>query len=221
MTGTQPDRQEPPAQAAAAATRRYRRFHVASVTLTRDVVEVALDRPNVARYVAVIHDKDPDVPAHGHVVFEMAEARSVQMVANMLGVSPRCVRPLVGQRGDRYSFGRAVRRLTHESLADQAKGKHRYDDSDVFSSAGYRWRAEVNDLRWREEGGPSLAGRLKLQVLLGERTARSVMEEFPELYIEHHEEFENLERRFLLEQATPAIRALRAAEARRRAREGG
>jgi hypothetical protein len=197
---------------------RHRRFHVASAAVSRNSVEQALDRPNVARYVGIIHDKDPGVAAHGHVVFELVEARSTRMVASMLGVDLACVHPLIGQRGDRYSFSRAVRGLTHETARAKAEGKHRYADEEVFASAGYNWRIEVDLLDSREAGGPSLLSQLKLQVLLGERTARSILEELPELYIEHHDEFEKLDQRFLRERATPAQRALRTAEARRRAR---
>ena len=197
---------------------RHRRFHVASGAITRHSIEQALDRPNVARYVGIVHDKDPGAAKHGHVVFELLEARSVQMVAKMLGVPLSCVNPLVGQRGDRYSFARAVRQLTHETPAYRAEQSHRYADEEVFASVGYNWRADVDLLASQEDGSPSQLSRLKLQVLLGERTARSVLEDLPELYIQHHEEFEKLDQRFLRERATPTQRALRNAEARRRAR---
>jgi len=199
--------------------RRHRRFDVVSAAITRKSIEQALDRPNVARYVGIIHDKDPGAAVRARVVFELVEARSARMVANMLGVDLACVRPLVGQRGDRYSFPRAVRRLTHEAPTDKAEGKHQSDEK-IFASPGYNWRAEIDLLASQEDGSPSQLSRLKLQVLLGERTARSILEELPEIYIEHHEEFEKLDQRFLRERATPMQRALRSAEARRRAREG-
>jgi hypothetical protein len=200
--------------------RRHRRFHVASEAITRHSIERALDRPNVARYVGIVHDKDPGAAKHGHVVLELVEARSVQMVAKMLGAPLSSVHPLVGQRGDKYSFARAAHQLTHETPAYRAEELHRYADDEVFASVGYNWRAEVDLLASREEGSPSQLNRLKLQVLLGERTARSILEELPELYIEHHEEFEKLDQRFLLERATPEQRELRIADARRRARGG-
>jgi len=196
--------------------KRFRRFRVASQTLTRDSIAHALDRPNVVRYAGIVHDKDPDVRTHSHVVLALSEGRTFQTVANMLNVSLALVRPVIGQKGDTHSFARAVRYLTHESPTEQAKGKYRYPDEEVFASMGYEWRREIDALSTREGFMPPLLDRLKLEVFVGERSAHTVREEYPYLYLRHAAVFDKLESRFMTEFANPAQREARMAENRRR-----
>lgn len=173
--------------------KRYRRFRVASRTLTRGSITEALARPNVVKFAGIVHNMDYGVYTHCHAVFALQDARSLATAANMLAVPTALVRPVIGQRGDPYSFARAVRYLTHESPTEQAKGKHRYSDDEVFASEGYDWRAEVDGLRAREGDIPSLLDRVRLDVLQGRRSARSVLEEFPVMFIKHRVQFEQLE----------------------------
>ena len=183
---------------------RPRRFRVTSQTLTRDSIVDALDRPNVVRYAGIVHDKDPGVRTHAHVVFALSEGRTLQTVANMFHVPPGLVRPVIGQKGDTHSFARAVRYLTHESPTEQAKGKYRYSDDEVFASIGYKWRPELDALSTREGFLPPLLDRLKLQVSMGERSADSVRDEYPLLYMKNLVAFRRLEHLFLTEYSTPA-----------------
>ena len=193
---------------------RHRRFRTSSQALTRDSISNALDRPNVERYAGIVHDKDLYVHEHAHVVLEMRDGRTFQTVANMLGVPLILVSPVIGQKGDLFSFARAVRYLTHESPNEQAKGKYRYPDEEVFASIGYDWRGEIDALTGRETYSPALLDQLKLQVLLGERSARSVLDEYPYVYIRHDAVLEKLEQRFMREFATPTQRELRMEEYR-------
>ncbi|MGO4689461.1 Rep family protein [Glaciibacter sp. 2TAF33] len=197
--------------------KRPRRFRVASQTLNRDSIAHALDRPNVTRYAGIVHDKDPDVRTHAHVVFELSDGRTFQTVANMLNVPLILVRSVIGQRGDTHSFARAVRYLTHETPTEQAKGKYRYADEEVFASAGYKWRAEVDALSAQDRYQLPLLDRLKIQVLHGDRSARSVLDEYPSLDLKHDAAFKKLELRFMTEFATAAQREERIDEYRRRA----
>lgn len=197
---------------------RSRRFRVVSQTLTRDAVVHGLDRPNLERYAGIVHDKDQGVRKHVHVIFALRDARSYETVAKMLQVPLELVQPVVGQRGDPHSFARAVRYLTHESPTEQAKGKHLYSDDEVFASPGYDWRAEVDALRAREGHIPPLLDRLRVALLRGERSARSVFDEYPQIFVRHHLEFERLDESALREYATPELRAARLAERKQRAR---
>jgi hypothetical protein len=196
---------------------RARRFRVASQTLTRDSIANALDRPNVTRYAGILHDKDIEVRTHAHVVFELNDGRTFQTVANMLSVPLTLVRPVVGQKGDTHSFARAVRYLTHESPTEQAKGKYVYADDEVFASVGYSWRSDVDALSAHDGHQLPLLDRLKIQVLHGERSARSVLDEYPSLDIRHNTAFMKLEHRFMTEFATSAQQEARKDEYRRRA----
>lgn len=197
--------------------KRYRRFRVASQALTRASITEALARPNVVKFAGIVHNKDHDVDTHGHAVFALRDARSLATAANMLSVPTALVRPLFGQRGDPYSFARAVRYLTHESPTEQAKGKHRYSDDEVFASDGYDWRAEVNSLRAREGHIPPLLDRVRLEVLRGERSARSVFEEYPQMFIRHRAEFVQLDEWAMARgYATPELRQARVDEYRER-----
>ena len=184
--------------------KRFRRFRVASQTLNRDSIVHALDRPNVVRYAGIVHDKDPDVRTHAHVVLALSEGRTFRTVANMFNVPLALVRPVIGQKGDTHSFARAVRYLTHESPTEQAKGKYRYPDEDVFASTGYEWRREIDALSTREGFLPPLLDRLKLQVFVGERSADTVREEYPLLFMKNLVAFRRLENLFLVDYATPA-----------------
>jgi hypothetical protein len=182
---------------------RPRRFRVASQTLTRDAIADALDRPNVVRFAAILHDKDPGVRTHSHVVLELNDGRTLQTVANMLRVPLVLVRSVVGKRGDTHSFARAVRYLTHESPTEQAKGKYRYPDEEVFASPGYEWRAEINALSARQGFLPPLLDQLKLQVLLGERSSNSVRDEHPLLFMKNFASFDALEKRYVTSATLP------------------
>jgi len=199
------------------APKRIRRFRVTSQTLTRSSIADALDRPNVERYAGIVHDKDPGVTTHAHVVVEMRDARTFETVANMLGVPLTLVRAVVGQKGDLHSFARAVRYLTHESPTEQAKGKHRYADNEVFASEGYAWRAEIDALSVREGHQPPLLDRLMLQILQGDRSALSVLDEFPYMYVRHEAVLHKFESKFLTTHATPEQLELHRAEHQRRA----
>ena len=97
---------------------------------------------------------------------------------------------------------------------EQAKGKYRYPDEEVFASIGYDWRGEIDALTGRETYSPALLDQLKLQVLLGERSARSVLDEYPHVYIRQDAVLEKLEQRFMREFATPTQRELRMEEYR-------
>lgn len=175
---------------------RPRRFRVSSQTLTRASIVSALDRPNVKRYAGIVHDRDPDVKTHSHVVFELIDGRTVTTVANMLDVPQFLVLPVFGTKGDRYSFARAIRYFLHESPTEQAKGKARYTHDGIFASEGFDWKAEVDALNAREGHQPPLLDRIKMEVLHGKRSVRSVLDDHPEIYVRHYGTLEKLEKQF-------------------------
>lgn len=168
----------------ASRTPRHRRFKVTSNHLTRHIFEEGLRRPNVQRYVGVNHDLDGGSP-HVQGCIELREARTVKQVESMWPV-PVQVQLLVGTKGDRSSWARYVRYLTHESPAEQAKGKYHYPDSAFFASEGYDWRADVDALTRKEGYKIPLLDEIKLSIISGDRSAISVLEEHPELYARNY-----------------------------------
>lgn len=164
----------------------HRRFKVTSVYLTEALFKEALDRPNVMKYVGVLHEEGT---THVQGVIELAGARTAQQVKNMWPVDVR-VQPLVGTKGDRSSWARYVRYLTHESPHEQAKGKYHYPDSAIWASEGYDWRAEVDDLTRKEGYKVPLLEEVKLKIIDGLMTSVEVAEEHPQLYARNYKALE-------------------------------
>ncbi|MDN6458175.1 MAG: SAM-dependent methyltransferase [Bifidobacterium crudilactis] len=96
----------------------------------------------------MMHDHD-HTDTHAQLVMELKDARTEEQVKKLFSV-PVLVKTLVGQKGDRYTFARYVRYLTHESPSVQAAGKYHYPDNAMFASDGYDWRADVDALTRRE-----------------------------------------------------------------------
>lgn len=178
----------------ASITPRHRRFKVTSNHLTRHIFEDGLRRPNIQRYVGVNHDLDGGSP-HVQGCIELREARTVKQVENMWPVTVQ-VKLLVGSKGDRSSWARYVRYLTHESPAEQAKGKYHYPDSAFFASEGYDWRADVDALTRKEGYKIPLLEEMKLKIIAGEMTSLDVSEQQPQLYAGNYKALERADEQY-------------------------
>lgn len=172
---------------------RPRRFSVVSNFIRRIDIETAFDRPNVRRYAGCVHDKDFDTATHAHAFVEFKDGRTAVQVEDYFD-RPVIVTPVVGKSGDRTSFARAVRYLTHEHKSQQDLGKYLYPDAAVFASEGFDWRAEVNALtaRERDAKGPNTR-QIRLSVMNGLMTAWDVREHYPNVYLDRAPELHRLE----------------------------
>lgn len=163
---------------------RHRRFKVTSKLLTRTQFLEGVDRPNVKRFVGVVHDRD-GVDPHVQGCIELVETRTVATVERMF----RCdvqVQPLVNTKGDPHSWARYIRYLTHESPHEQAKGKARYEDEEIFATPGYDWRADVDALTSKEGYKIPLLEEIKSKLMIIELTPLDVKEMHPELYSKNY-----------------------------------
>lgn len=166
------------------STPRHRRFKVTSKLLTRTQFEEGVDRPNVKRYVGVVHDRD-GVDPHLQGCIELVETRTVATVERMFRSDVQ-VQPLVNTKGDPHSWARYIRYLTHESPYEQAKGKARYEDEDIFATPGYDWRADVDALTSKEGYKVPLLEEIKSKLMIIELTPLDVKEMHPELYSKNY-----------------------------------
>lgn len=170
----------------------HKRFQIVSNVLRRSHIEEACDRPNVIRYSGAVHDKDPDTATHGHALIQLLGPRSGEAVSRYFSV-PVMVQPFVGRKGDTHSFARGVRYLTHEHPSQQELGKYLYPDSEIFTSAGYDFRADIDALvalegqSWR----PTVQ-RIKLDVMAGKLSAWDVRKRWPGVYVNHRAELHKL-----------------------------
>lgn len=163
---------------------RHRRFKVTSKLLTRTQFLEGVDRPNVKRYVGVVHDRD-GVDPHVQGCIELVETRTVATVERMFGCDVQ-VQPLVNTKGDPHSWARYIRYLLHESPYEQAKGKARYEDEEIFATPGYDWRAEVDALTSKEGYKVPLLEEIKSKLMVIELTPLDVKEMHPELYAKNY-----------------------------------
>lgn len=85
---------------------------------------------------------------HIHIVVKCQGALSIECIANWLGVKEHFVKKVKGKG----AFLDCVEYLTHENEKQQKLGKHRYDDSEVFTSANFTdWRERLDSRKIDEE----------------------------------------------------------------------
>lgn len=87
---------------------------------------------------------------HIHLALEFKNAVYYSSVAKQLGLSVGCIQK---PRAKKYQFDAMATYLTHKSPVEQAKGKHRYPDSEVMVLVGDFDYTEVTDnyMKWADE----------------------------------------------------------------------
>lgn len=85
---------------------------------------------------------------HIHIVVKSNGAMSIEQIARFLEV-PECLINVIKGKG---AFWDCVQYLTHEDEDQQKLGKHRYDDSEIFTSVSCRdWRKQLDSRKIDEE----------------------------------------------------------------------
>ncbi|MGO4383401.1 hypothetical protein [Specibacter sp. RAF43] len=184
------------------------------------VAEVVARKGNL-RTAWVSHDKDlytaedlevnprsvvgQPKPGHAHIVEERRNVTSVAAVARAYGVAPNFVQM---KRGHGV-FLDLVEYLTHEHPTQQALGKHRYHDSEIQASFGFRIEVDEH-VESRSVGGKKRSSKildqLMLAVMHGEKTLRQLRKENPLEYARNLRKFHDLRRDFMLSSPPPSIR---------------
>lgn len=165
-----------------------------AVLLNLDELEHGLDQhKSIKEYAWVLQDKDrhPDgtpVATHVQGALRLQDGRTLPQVSSWIGIAEHLVIPLKG----RGAFPTYLRYLTHEAPNEQAKGKHRYDDSEV--RANFDWRAVVDAhfSRSREQPTNTLS-QIKLDLLNGRTSLAQVREQHQLIYADHHSRLGKLE----------------------------
>ncbi|WP_218221828.1 Rep family protein [Nesterenkonia sp. Act20] len=165
-----------------------------AVLLNVDEFEHGLDQhKSIKEYAWVLQDKDrhPDgtpVATHVQGALRLQDARNPHQVSSWIGIAERLIIPLKG----RGAFPTYLRYLTHEAPSEQAKGKHRYDDSEVH--ANFDWRAVIDAHFARSREQPvDTQSQIKLDLLHGRTSLARVREQNPLIYADHHPKFKKLE----------------------------
>lgn len=162
--------------------------------LNLDEFEHGLDQhKSIKEYAWVLQDKDrhldkTPVATHVQGALRLQDGRTLQQVSSWIGIAERLVIPLKG----RGAFPTYLRYLTHEAPSEQAKGKHRYDDSEV--KANFDWRAVIDAhfARSREQPTDTLS-QVMLDLLNGRMSLAQVRERYPLIYANHHPKLRKLE----------------------------
>ena len=85
---------------------------------------------------------------HIHIAVKCSTAVSIEQISNWLSVPEYLIKKVKG----RGAFLDCVEYLTHENEKQQALGKHRYDDEEVFTSVSVAdWRERLNSRKIDEE----------------------------------------------------------------------
>ncbi|MCH8560285.1 MULTISPECIES: Rep family protein [unclassified Nesterenkonia] len=158
-----------------------------AVLLNLDEFEHGLDQhKSIKEYAWVLQDKDrhPDgtpVATHVQGALRLQDGRTLHQVSSWIGIAEHLVIPLKG----RGAFPTYLRYLTHEAPSEQAKRKHRYEDSEVH--ANFDWRAVIDAhfARTREQPTDTLT-QVKLDLLNGRTSLAQVRERYPLIFVDHH-----------------------------------
>lgn len=87
-------------------------------------------------------------PKHIHVACKCTYAIKIEDISRFLGVEEYLIEKKKGKR----AFLDCVKYLTHEDEKQQKLGKHRYDDSEVFTSENFTdWRERLDSRKIDEE----------------------------------------------------------------------
>lgn len=165
-----------------------------AVLLNLDEFEQGLDQhKSIKEYAWVLQDKDrhPDgtpVATHVQGALRLQDGRTLHQVSSWIRIAEHLVIPLKG----RGAFPTYLRYLTHEAPSEQAKGKYRYDDSEV--RANFDWRAVIDAhfSRSREQPTDTLA-QVKLDLLNGRTSLAEVRERHQLIFANHLSMLKKLE----------------------------
>lgn len=101
--------------------------------LTRDNDRVIKIVEKYPKYAYIKHDKD-DAEVHYHYYIEFSNPRSLTAVAHELQIPENMIEQVYSKRG-------ILEYLTHEN----AKGKHHYDPSEIFSNFDVKTEASSDE----------------------------------------------------------------------------
>lgn len=201
---------------------RARIFEVVSEQLTEEQIEKVLDSHKIInKYAWICHDKDtytktdekknPEHKAgtlktrHYHVVMQLSTPEEIRIIAKWFDVPPNLVEVPKG-KGDRFLD--KVAYLTHESEKEQAKGKYRYPDDEVY--ANFDWRAKIDERSMNKvkygKQDVTPKDRMRYAVLREGKTLRECEEENPLLFAEDIEKLKKLRGQYLMSCDPPMYR---------------
>ena len=110
--------------------------------LSEDKIKsVFLAYKSIEKWAYIKHDKDIDQETkeqkkpHWHIVLIFKNAAPINQIAKWFGIEPQYVSSI---KGGRNAFIQCCEYLTHENEKQQELGKHRYEDSEVFSNFNFR-----------------------------------------------------------------------------------
>lgn len=149
-----------------------------------------------------VGDADTPRPAHWHCVCRCSCPLDLPTIAKWFGVPQNCIDIPRG----RGAFTDKLEYLTHEDEKQQAKGKHRYENSEVKSN--FDWRKLVDEkqarlLKYGRDLGDKEA--LRYEVLYNGMTIREVIDRDPLAYQEDYRKLDELRKKYLSDRAPMPI----------------
>lgn len=140
--------------------------------LSEDKIKSVLENyKSIEKYAYIKHDKDIDENGvmkkpHFHIVLKLKTPVPLVQVAVWFGIATQYVEIPKGQN----AFIQCVQYLTHESASQQAKNKHRYDDSEVKANFDFRQLIDEYEEKKLNSSikGASKKDEIRKKVMLGE-----------------------------------------------------
>lgn len=128
---------------------------------SEDNIKQCIGHKTIKQFAYVKHDKDlftdddekngytagEPKPVHWHVVLRTDAALEIEVIAKWLGIPQQYIDVPKGKG----AFLDCVQYLSHESVKEQAKGKHKYDDKEITANFDFRGeltKREENKLKY-------------------------------------------------------------------------
>ena len=186
--------------------------------LTQSMIRDGLNHRTIKQYAYILHDKDmystddeaanPQhvagtlKPPHWHIVLNCPSQVELPSIANWFGIPENFIDVPKG----RGAFLDCVRYLTHENPAEQAKGKHLYNDSEVYANFAFRAELTVREQRQAKYGYDaanrmSAADEMKLHVLQDGWTIKHCIDADPLVYTKVRDALPKLRLDYLRDQS--------------------
>lgn len=191
--------------------------------LIEDQIKIAIAHRTVKQWAYVMHDKDvysdadeaddpnhkagEPKPRHWHIVLNCTQQIEIGTIAKWFGIAENYVDVPKGAGAGKFLD--CVEYLTHESVKQQALGKHRYDDGEIRASVGFDWRAKLdrrNDNKAKYGRDLDDKDQMIYDVMYNGKTLRQCMQDDPLLYMTLFEKLKKCRMEYISKQKPPTTR---------------
>lgn len=173
--------------------------------ITEEIINSVISKRGVDKFAYILHDSDvkddgTPKPPHYHVVIKYKNPVDTATIAEWLKIPENFVSV---PKGGETAFYDCVKYLTHESEAEQSKGKHLYPDDRVHCN--FDFRAFLFDDP-KEKSNHKKIEAMKKAVLYDGKTLKQCIEDDPIIYMNNIDRLKKLRMEFISAAPPPALR---------------